>query len=157
MLNHRKGILALSAAALIAGVASALVAWPNVSDLLKPNVFDRYKVIGIVPEPNSNSYAILVDYHHANSSSDVAAVWIGTGDPPKIGAENPLAGDPALISFRSLTVDQFGWRADHQLLVKVPAPVTISENEATCYFEDVTANTMCLRSSQIDIIASQGE
>jgi hypothetical protein len=110
--------------------------------------FDGYKVLRVVKNPRAEMYAIVVAYHHGNSSADVTAVWIGENAPP-IGSTEPLPGWPSFVSQN----DAFDleWGQNGHLVVKTPAPVEIGRD---CYFSEapLSTNLVCPNLEIVDVL-----
>ena len=114
------------------------------------DIFDKFHVVKVVPEPGTDRYAVIHDYEHADSSTRVTAIWIKTGEVPYIGSTDPVVGYP-IVAWRgtpdSLATSWYKGR----LVVTPPSNAALQPNNiSNCYFEEGTA-LLCYESEFVDI------
>jgi hypothetical protein len=117
--------------------------------------FDRYVVTAVVKDPKQETYAALVDYREANSSSDVRAIWLGEGTLPAVGSTEPLQGWPVLISTSPIFAEQIGFAPDQRVIVSVSGPLEISNGTSHCYYDEVAVGAVCLNGPRARVIVTQ--
>lgn len=76
------------------------------------DILDRFEVIKVVTDPQSNQHALIVNYKHAETSSRVTAIWIETGSPPAVGSTEPRHGSPAAIWTGAAELLKVVWDSD---------------------------------------------
>jgi hypothetical protein len=120
--------------------------------LRSPDPFDRFELLGVATAPGAQRYAATYRYYHSNSSATVTAIWILSGQPPALGSNDPVPGDPDLVWRGKPDMLQVTWQGETQRwLVGVKGPVDIHDFP-DCYFADpAPPNLICLQPSRIDL------
>jgi len=126
--------------------------WWKVAAGIDP--LDRFRVLRVVSDDRAERHAVIVAYHHADSSSDDIAVWVISGAAPAIGSEDPIPGKPILAWTGSPDKLNLAWKAEHQRLsMSIEADMTVSEQPSSCFFMDPhPSNVLCYDPSAVELL-----
>jgi hypothetical protein len=141
---------ALTIACIVTFLVVGAAIW-IVADGIDP--FDRFELLKITSDPQSERHAAVYRYHHSNSSATVTAIWLLTGRPPSDPKE-PVSGSPALVWPGNPEAIQVRWQEDgRRFLVEAKGPIDVrSEDFRDCYFRDPDPPSLiCLQPRQIDL------
>ena len=121
-----------------------------VAGTLGSDPFDKFQVLDVLSDPPTAQHAVTYRYRHADSSSEVFAVWILSNAPPIGSQERVRWQSPVIVWQAAANAPALRW-ANGRLHAVVPSGSKTSPSDSDCYFEYDQNDLVCADRASVEL------